>query len=216
MHGKYSKERRQVDCFESSDHYVWCCQISLYRHVHEDRVKWCFHCADNFTKIADGSFSSLVFNQNQLYAAECKTKELYIFHYRGGAWKKQRQFKLQYGPSAYAITIAVKGVRITCCSYGFDEIQVYSLAGKRLETYSTRDQMVTAQLGCPFICSSDTDGCVLLADNSSHRLQVMSEGGKFKSVPLEPQMLGPCAAAVYNSELYVASGHDDVIAAYSL
>ena len=166
------------------------------------------------TLIANGSFSSISFDQNQLYAAERKTKELYVFSY-GDSWKKQRQFKLQYPPSVYAITIVVNGDHIIACSYGLDVIQVYSLSGQRLGTYSTSDQIVTTQLGCPFICASDADGCVLLADNYNHRLQVVGAGGKFKSLSLEPQVKRPCAAVVHEGKLYVASGEDDVIVVHT-
>ena len=120
---------------------------------------------------------------------------MHIFSFVAGGWKQLRSFKLRYHESGYVITVAVKGSRVTCCSYSFDNIQVYSLTGKPLQTYSTRDMMVTAQLGCPFICAQDTDGCVLIADNSSHRLQVMSELGEFKSLQLQPQMSRPCSAA---------------------
>ena len=101
--------------------------------------------------------------------------------------------------------MAVDGNRIICSSYNFNEIQVYSLTGKLLENYSTRNHMVTAQLDCPFICTSDSDGCVLLADSASHRLQVMSERGEFKSLQLQPQMTSPCSAALFYDDMYVAS-----------
>ena len=130
---------------------------------------------------------------------------MHIFSYGAGSWKKVRDFPLGYHESQYYISVAVKGDRITCCSYSFHEIQVYSLTGKRLENYSTRNQMVTSQLGCPFICTSDSDGCVLLADSASHRLQVMSERGEFKSLQLQPQMTSPCSAALFYDDMYVAS-----------
>ena len=164
--------------------------------------------------LQEGRYSSIRINQDHLYAAESREKEMHIFNSYGPTWRFARKFKLGYHASEHPITIGVKGGLIACCSYGFNDFKVFSLDGQLKKQYSTRNMMMTTAVVCPLLCANDSDGCVLISDEASNRIQVMSEQGGCKSLTLKPQMVKPCAATLFFDNLYVASV-DKVLRKYS-
>ena len=60
-------------------------------------------------------------------------------------------------------------------------------------------------LACPYISDDDDDGSVLIAEEGNDRLQVMSEQGEFSVLQLQPPVLDPRSAVLYNNNLYVTS-----------
>ena len=64
------------------------------------------------------------------------------------------------------------------------------------------------QFNDPFICSDDSEGSILIADYFNDRLQVMTAAGEFSRVPLDPPVVEPNGAVLFNDVLYVTSGLD--------
>ena len=153
-----------------------------------------------------GSFSCVIFHQNQLYAADCYKNEIHVFDYKRKALTKIRTIKLRYKESSDGVLkMCAANNRLTCSATENHEIQVYSSDGEFLHTYGKFGSVGAGCLDTPLIGDSDVAGCVLVADCNNDRLQVMSEQGQFFVLDLQPEVSKPLGAAIFNDHLYVAS-----------
>ena len=113
------------------------------------------------------------------------------------------------------LTLSVSKNQLKCCSFGSGIIKVYSLSGELLQTYGTHGRGDAGQLNLPYISDDDDDGSVLIADCSDNILQVMSEQGEFSVLQLQPPVLDPRSAVLFNNHLYVTSDDEQKIYKYS-
>ena len=134
------------------------------------------------------------------------------------AWKLRNRIKLQFKSAGYSITLSAKNNRLFCCSLQDAVIHIYSLSGELLQTHGKPGHRAAGRLCSPYICKTgdaDDDGSVLIVDLHNNRLQVMNERGKFRVLHLEPPVLQPRSAVLFNNFLYVVS-LDNTIFKYSL
>ena len=156
-----------------------------------------------------GSFSCVIFHQNQLYAADCYKNEIHVFDYKRKALTKIRTIKLRYKESSDIddrfFKLYATNNRLICSSSENHEIYVYSSNGECLQTYGKLGSGDEGCLDTPVIGDSDVAGCVLVADYENNRLQVMSEQGEFFVLDLQSEVSKPSVTAIFNDHLYVAS-----------
>ena len=163
-------------------------------------------CAGESARIATGSFTSIVVHQDQVYAASRNKNQTQVFQYNDTSqqgWRHLRSIDPDFKNKGYTLTLSISNNQLKCCS-AQDVIEVYSLRGELLQTYGTRGRGHAGQFGCPFISDGDDDGSVLIADFRNNRLHVMSEQGEFSVLQLQPPVLGPRSAVLFNNQLYVS------------
>ena len=117
-------------------------------------------------------------------------------------WRKLTSINHDFCKKDFTLTLSISGNQLKCCSYLDDIIKVYSLRGELLQTYGEK-RWDACPLNRPYVSGYDFDGSVLIAVND--RLQVMSEQGEFSVLQLQPQVLRPRSAVLFNNQLYVTS-----------
>ena len=94
-------------------------------------------------------------------------------------------------------------------------MKVYSLSGELLQTYGTWDYGDVGYFRHAVINEDEDDGSVLIADQVSSTLQVMTEQGEFSALQLQPPVSKPRSAVLFNNQLYITSWHGELIKKYS-
>ena len=183
-----------------------------------------YHVAANAGRIVSGCFTSVVVHQDKIYAANSKQCQTQAFRYKktprwirigSTGWTKLKSIDHDFSARGSCLTLSISNNQLKCCSAGDDIIKVYSLSGEWLQTYGTHGSGAAGQFNCPYISDDDGDGSVLIADYGNDRLQVMSEQGEFSVLQLQPPVLDPRSAVLFNNHLYVTSDDEQKIYKYS-
>ena len=145
------------------------------------------------------------------------------------AWIEQRRFHVGSGFVTLGVSASDSDV-ITCCysDGAHSDVNLFSLNGELLQSIGsgrvapTADAAAAAagarqQLVNPFLCASEVDGSVLIADCGDNSLKVMSASGRFQTLKMLPPELPdePTGAALLNGHLYVTSWSQQVLVKYS-
>ena len=169
-------------------------------------------------RIAPGSFRSVVFHRDQVYAADINKNQTQVFEYNdtpSPRWTHIRSIEHDFEQNGLPLTLSISNNQLNCCSNSIGSIKVYSLSGELLQTYGTRGCGGDDKLNCPFIGDDDDDGSVLIVEYHINRLLVMSEQGEIGVLQLQPPVSGPRSAVLFNNQLYVTSWDDEAIYRYS-
>ena len=163
-------------------------------------------------EIVNGSFTSVVIHQDQVYAADCENNQTQVFQHNDTSstrWTQTRFIDHDFEQKGSSLTLSISNNQLKSCSFGDGSIKVYSLSGELLQTYGTPGRADAGQLYSP--CISDDDGSVLIADCGNNRLQVMSEQGEFSVLQLQPPVTSPLRAVLFKNHIYVTSPPSTII-----
>ena len=90
------------------------------------------------------------------------------------------------------------------------------LVNSALYTYTTNGALIdkcggrgsgVGEMNFPFICGSDAEGAVMVADSGNKRLQVRDSANEWHVIQLQPQVEYPKSVILLNDALFVVSGH---------
>ena len=179
--------------------------------------------AGKIKKFVNGSFTSVVIHQDQVYAADREKCQTQVFQRNDklstAEWRQLRFIDHDFDNKSWLLTLSVSNNQLKCCSQNDYAIKVYSLSGELLQAYGRRGTEHAGCLSYPYISDDDDDGSVLIADCGNNRLQVMSEQGEFNVLQLKPPVSVPRSAVLFNNQLYLTSGtafsHNDSICKYA-
>ena len=113
------------------------------------------------------------------------------------------------------VTLGVTNSHVIYCQSGSDTIHVESIGGSSGQGSTGKVHLDTKEsLNSPYICDVDDEGSVLIADQGNNKLKVMDKDGKFDDLKLEPDVIAPRNAVLYNGHIYVTSSYDNTIIKY--
>ena len=167
------------------------------------------------SRIARGLFTSVVINQNLLYATDTNRNTVHVFYHDSG-WKLRNKIKLQFKINGWTVTLRVKHDHLICSnlSWAHEVIRVYALDGSLVQTFGNRGSGGEGEFYFPFVADADVDGSVLITDCYNNRLQVMSEQGEFSVLQLQWPVSKPRGAMFFNNQLYVTSWSKQTLCKY--
>ena len=115
------------------------------------------------------------------------------------------------------VTLGMTNSNLIHCQSGSDIVFVESIGGSSAQGSRGKVHLDTREsLNSPYICDVDDEGSVLIADQGNNKLKVMDKNGKFDDLKLEPDVIAPRCAVLYNGHIYVTSSYDNTIIKYEV
>ena len=156
-------------------------------------------------KIKNGDITSVVAYGSLVYAAVQRTNTVRILQRLGSGWMQHHVIHLD-GISATAnwISLSISNGKLFACDLSNDALYTYTTNGVLVDKCGRYGSGV-GETNDPFICGSDAEGAVMVADFRNNRLQVRDSANEWHVINLQPEVRRPLRAVLLDGALFVVS-----------
>ena len=165
--------------------------------------------------IVEGNYSSVIHHKGRYYAANRDSRTIQVFEQPSNQWKQCYFFSIEAESNSY-ITLGISTELLYVCSATDARIEAYTLCGVHQFNADRRRDDTSDELNYPLICGTDSSGAALIADYGNDLLQVLSVGGQWSIVQVQPSVSWPKGAVLVNGTLYVGECQNLFTKEYSI